>query len=298
MSEKFVHREGCFICGKPGRSVYRRRFDDEKIADFLRSRTYPEGFFDDVGDAAYQLLQCGDCALTWQAYVLAPEFEKSLYDEYLDMDYSLEKKEGASYPFRCDGFRHAVSAGLFFGGRPRDLDFLEIGMGWGFWTFTAKAVGYNAVGLELSDRKVAYARSRSIRVISDLTGCDERFHYIHAEEVLEHLSDVRSLLSPVLRSLRRGGVFFLTVPNGNRLNAKPPAQDWKPKKVAAPLEHINVFSREALVRLMADYGVEPMTTKMLATNALDTARLLGWHPSLYQRIQQHRTGTRLFFRKT
>ena len=78
--DRFVERRDCLICGRPGRSVYRRDFAHEDVAAFLRSRAYPEGFFDETGEACFELLHCNSCVFLWQAHVLAPEFEKSLYD--------------------------------------------------------------------------------------------------------------------------------------------------------------------------------------------------------------------------
>ena len=295
---KFFQRPDCPICGAQGLTVHRREFRDEAVAAFLDRRAYPAGFFEDVGEAGFELRRCDPCAFLWQVYVLTPSFEHDLYEKYLDMEHSQAKKVRAPMAYRSATFREVLFAGLFFDAVPADLDVLEVGMGWGFWTLAAAAAGYNAFGLELSPRKVAFARERGVRVLSDLTDHRGRFHYVHSEGVIEHINDLGGFVSSVSEAVRVGGIFYISVPDASRLTAKLPREGWRPNKRVYPLEHVNGFSNRSLVRLMERHGFEPLGTRELVANGLRVARSLGWHPSLREILRGHRAGTNVFFRKT
>lgn len=105
--------------------------------------------------------------------------------------------------------------------------FLDLGCGPGTFVFRALMAGHEAVGIDLSDEKVALAkdwrRARSLpedwddRLMvadgGDLPFPDQAFDVVTSYHVLEHVSDLPSVLFEAVRVTRRGGWLELRAPD-------------------------------------------------------------------------------------
>jgi MPBQ/MSBQ methyltransferase len=104
---------------------------------------------------------------------------------------------------------------------------LDIGSGFGSCVLAARNSGFDAVGIEISEFEVIYARKRLQRIRPDddaqtvylqgdfldfnfQAGC---FDAVTLWNVLEHIGDCRSVLGKVARLLKRGGIVFIICPN-------------------------------------------------------------------------------------
>ena len=115
---------------------------------------------------------------------------------------------------------------------------LEIGSGLGYLTFALTRAGYDARGLELSERAVAAARARfgNLYEVCDVTQVDgSRFlaDVVVMTEVLEHTPDPETLLRSINGMLRPGGFALITTPNKSSarraaywMTDNPPVHLW------------------------------------------------------------------------
>lgn len=97
--------------------------------------------------------------------------------------------------------------------------FLEVGFGLGDWMLTLADLGFTGVGVDLSaeavNRMNALMRPKSLRVLrADILQVDmsEKFDWVFAFEVLEHMKDDELAIRRVSDLLKPNGRLVLSVP--------------------------------------------------------------------------------------
>jgi len=155
---------------------------------------------------------------------------------------------------RLDAFERLVP-----GPRRRLLD---IGSGPGFFLKTAKARGWQALGIEPSQQAARHARSLGLEVAEGFFNAETapglgRFDAIQLNNVLEHVPDPAALLIEARELLEPNGVLCINVPN-----------DYSPFQIAArasttrtewwvsPKHHLNYFDFDSLSCLLERLGFD------------------------------------------
>lgn len=100
---------------------------------------------------------------------------------------------------------------------------LDIGCGTGKFLIEVAKAGGDAVGIELSDGRIADAHERAknagvpIEVVKgfgeSLPFPAELFGFVNMSELIEHVQDPHRVLSEVYRVLKTGGMAYMSVPN-------------------------------------------------------------------------------------
>lgn len=166
---------------------------------------------------------------TAAAYHLSPEIEAEL-DRHLRDNYrniftdeaiSSHIRDYVGMPF-ADSVVGVVADSL------RDSDrILDIGSGFGSFVLACRNRGLNAVGVEISDYEVAFARRRlsivrpednaeSVYLLNDarqLSGEGNSFGAITLWNVLEHIDDADRVIRTAADLLKPGGALFVICPN-------------------------------------------------------------------------------------
>jgi SAM-dependent methyltransferase len=137
---------------------------------------------------------------------------------------------------------------------------LDVGFGNGALVTTAAEVGFTAVGLDARVDAVTRLRefgyAAHVGLLEDFTS-DERFDVISLADVLEHVTFPKVALDKVTSLLAPGGHVFISTPNLDSFS-------WRVcDKVAnnpywGELEHLHVFGRERLYKLLAEHGYVPL----------------------------------------
>jgi SAM-dependent methyltransferase len=133
---------------------------------------------------------------------------------------------------------------------------LDVGCAFGFLLEEARARGWQAHGVEISDyaRRVAAEGNASAVVVKDLAALAAHrgsFRVVTCFDVIEHLYDLGTTLRAVHELLSDDGFLALCTPNVRSLSARLMGRFWFHVK---PREHPLLLSPPALQGLLADVG--------------------------------------------
>lgn len=152
---------------------------------------------------------------------------------------------------------------------------LDVGFGAGSLLQAAARGGWEAHGTEVSAPAVEHARSLGLQVVqgelADARYPAGHFDVVTAVEVLEHLPDPASLLREVKRILRPGGLFWATTPHGVGISARLLGTRWS---VVSPPEHLQLFSRGGMERLLKEVGFGKVSIAAHGTNPFEIVNAL------------------------
>jgi len=251
------------------------------VLDFL-SGYYGEAVREcDFSGMSYKIACCASCNFAWQVEILDGETMDFLYSALISSDRSKKKQDGLSLRQREHFSGQMLAFGRIFGGRAvRVLDF---GMGWGEWLLMARAFGFEATGVELSEERVHHARSIGLRAFTDLGPlAGEKFDVINLEQVMEHLPDPGGILQGLRDLLADGGILRIAVPDSTAEIEQLRSRCYVPQKGALqPLEHINCFTGDTLVKFGRSHGLQPREVRLptvcfgLKDSAIATLRAAG-----------------------
>jgi SAM-dependent methyltransferase len=141
---------------------------------------------------------------------------------------------------------------------------LDIGAGRGRFVAQARAAGWDADGIEPSQRGVQGARAQGIDLqqagIDDAVVADGRLDVATLWHVLEHLDDPGAALERIAAWLRPGGLLVVGVPNLASVQARAGGARWYHLDVPRHRTHFTVAGLHALLHR---HGLQPVATHHL-----------------------------------
>lgn len=137
---------------------------------------------------------------------------------------------------------------------------LDIGAAYGFFVEMASKRGFEAMGNDISQEAVDYAKTSNINVVLGKTKeqgfSDSSFDVVTVLGVIEHWHDPREEISEIYRILKKGGLLvILTLDTGNFLGRGA---------VKVP-EHVFYFSKHNLIKFLSNYGFKTIKTSINCT---------------------------------
>ena len=236
----------CAACGGTGLDLHLRV--GTPASDELGG---PQGLIpttDDFGTALADIVRCSDCGHMQLermpgAAELADAYTRAESGDYL--------AEEAGQRATAQGILDSIEKLT----PPARL--LDLGCWLGFLLAEATERGWQATGIEPSEFASAFARER--------LGLDVRTESLEAAElpdrgfeaavladVIEHFPDPRASLEELRRSLVPGGVLALALPDAGSVLARAMGGRWW----SVIPTHVQYFTRESLLRLLARSGFE------------------------------------------
>lgn len=135
--------------------------------------------------------------------------------------------------------------------------FLDVGCGGGFLVETARDLGWNAEGTEVSRAAAEFGRTKGLAihtgVIADAKLPAGAFDVVTLMEVVEHVPDPVALLAECAALLRPGGALYLTTPNWASLSRRVLGVRWSP----IGRDHVVYFTPRHLRRALTAAGLAP-----------------------------------------
>ncbi len=295
----FDIRHACPACGSRERTIISTvPYTNEPLASYMRNR-FPGIPAEALADVPYEIAQCKQCRLLYQTHIPTDTLEQHIYQAEKTEE-SLREKSGAEISFFIQKARECERIALLINKKPTDTRVLEFGSGWGNWLLIARALGYNAEGVEIMPERRKQAAANGLIVHESLDTVTGTFDYIYTDQVFEHLADPKQCLARLIERLIPGGILDMHVPNGNKIHTKIKTFSNKPPKEIAPLVHINCFTHQALMSFGMQAGLLFLSPKMLFADLL--RRTLPMRSAVYaeealKAWRRQTFSTNLYFRK-
>lgn len=294
----FIYRCNCELCGSDRKTILlSKEFADPAMWDLLE--LYYEGRINKsiLSSEKYEIVKCYECGFIWQAYILSDKLMEELYSVWISPEQSLEKKKNADISLFSGYVREVeIIAFLLYLKKPFEINVLDFGMGWGYWCQMAKAFGYNVIGVELCKERLNYARENGINAVENLSDIGtQKFDFINAEQVFEHIPNPLETLKLLVSRLRNKGIVRIAVPKGRSIEKELSNPDGKASKNAIlPLEHINCFTHRTLQELGEAAGLEVIKQPFLLGHRHDFKSFI---KGILGKYYRQFFGTSLYFRK-
>ena len=219
--------------------------------------------------------RCCSCGLvTTNPIPSAQEIENHYRQKLQSGNYQLYLKDPSKYDRVYSGFVDKVKSVLALEGQNLlGQDILDIGCFAGGLLDLFRNEGANVFGIELQKEAVEIASQK-------LPGCIYQadlhsdqfpqgpFDIITLTGVIEHVIEPLGLVSRIFELLKPGGMTMIQTPNSGSLFAKLMGRHWPPY---ASVEHIYLFTKESLTRVLSDTGFEK----------IETSKHWKWLPSSY-----------------
>ncbi len=255
-------RDACPLCGSPAsKTLLTLPFGGPEVSGFLT--TYYAGRVEAeyLRGGNYVLCRCNACGGMWQRDILDDAGMARLYGAWISPEKSRARRANPALSLQYA--RHCARLTRLFPD-PSAALLLDYGMGWGDWCHMARSFGFRVHGVELSEERVAHAKSLGISASGPDALPEGPVHFVYLEQVLEHVPDPRRLIASLVVRLVPGGYIHIGVPNGQWVEAATSVKDHArllKKGAAQPLEHINIFTPRSLRTLLASFDCEPASQR-------------------------------------
>ncbi len=195
----------------------------------------------------YRIVECRNCGI---CFSLIDDDYSEIRDKYSvskDAVYTSQSGE------RSAGYRRIISRIKSLA--PENARLLDIGASYGLFLNEAKAFGFRAEGIELSEDACRYCRD-ILRLdilcadIKDMKFDGQTFDIITAIEVIEHLNDPGSFIDKAHSLLKKNGIIYLATPDIGSFTAKIFGRNWWSYRRM----HIYYFSKATLSKLLYKKG--------------------------------------------
>ena len=206
----------------------------------------------------HQIVRCAGCGFTFQSPLPRAEETTALYDDayagategyFAKVDKKMRRSRGRARRLR----RLARGPGARF---------MDVGASGGFMMAAARESGFDATGIELDPKSVAYARQHypacpvfhgTVEMfLHDTPEAAASFDVIYCAEVIEHVPDVNAFVAAIARLMKPDGRLFLTTPDIGHWRRPRDIQRWD---AFDPPAHCLYFDRPSLTRLLAKHGL-------------------------------------------
>ena len=280
MNAQFISRKACPICHKePAKTLIEIPYASTEMQDYLSS------FYDNRVDATslydvnFVVQECMSCNSLYQKHIPDSRLSTVLYEDWVDpTSTSIEKISNYDiehYEFNASEIRQLFSLYDLPSGK---LNVLDYGMGWGSWAKMCSAYGAKTYGYDFSEKRNVHATKHGFNIINLTEITNKKFDLINTEQVFEHIPDPLETIQLLAESLTEGGVIKISVPHAFNFKARLKKIDWKTKNKfsnqsinpVAPLEHLNFFTRKAIVGMGEQAGLREIKIPLNKQYALSS----------------------------
>ncbi len=209
----------------------------------------------------YKLLECKNCKLIFQAQIPSDEFSEHLYEDIIDREDSLLKKNDFEKKFHKKLLYETDLIKGIFNKDNENVSILEFGAGWGFWLRYMKKKKFDVYAYEVSDTRIDFMKQNKIEVISNIENSTKKFDFIYSEQTFEHISNPQETLISLSKLLNDKGFILLRFPSNFLFKFKLNNKYNPSTDCAHPLEHINLFKKDSFKEMIKDTNLQIVDIK-------------------------------------
>ena len=228
----------------------------------------------------WSLVRCDDCGQAFHRNILSQEWNEIRFTRWMNENAirKFEEEHGSNHDAVRD-VQHVLRLKKY--AVERVLDF---GCGFGEFLEMCRLFGIEAHGV---DRSNARRFGAGIEIYAELDQAPDSFDAITMFEVLEHLDDPLGTLKTLRSRLNPRGIMIVEVPDTSGVTD---IVDRDSYSKIHPLDHINAFTPETLVRIMRQAGFEPINKEpaFVATSLTRVAK------DIAKSVLKQRTSQRYF----
>jgi len=258
-------RSHCPLCANSSfETLIHEPYDSPALKGFLDRQYEGRANTLQLSGYDYELVRCTACELGYQRNVPADALLAEIYDVWIpssERERLRRMRTLYDYSYTAEQVHFLIDQ---LGLQPWQVEILDFGMGWCEWASMARAFGCRVAGAELSVERLEYARSIGIETVDWDAIPKREFHFIHTEQVFEHLIEPVEVLKHLARALHPKGMLLVSVPD-SRVALKRAAGakfgSLAPKTIVPiqPLEHVNCFEFKTIERMAKAAGLKVMT---------------------------------------
>lgn len=211
----------------------------------------------------YKCLRCG----LFSTYPLPDRqtIKKHYKNRFQKGNYDLLRKYSKQYKRIYQNFTDEIEKTLLLKNKNqlRGLKVLDIGCFIGEFLELMKEKGAQVYGFELQKEAVKIAneklhgRAYRIDVMNDKFP-EQKFDIVTMIGLIEHVTNPIKLIKKCKKILKKDGLIFIQTPNTDSLFAKFMGKYWPPY---SPVEHIHLFSRQSLEKVLRTNGFQHIQFK-------------------------------------
>lgn len=254
---QMLSRKLCPVCSsKENNKLISIPFSDKKIESYLTKFYDSRVNLEYLADQNYTLIECIKCKCIYQKNILNEQGMNELYESWAIASELDTKTKQNSIENNSEIVKEILIVVDYFKKMPHELTFLDFGMGSGKWAMTAKALGCQVYGFDLSNTKVTAGKANGINCLTYDQIMHLRFDFINTEQVFEHLPKPTETLRYLSNVLRQDGLIKISVPFCNNISNRIKRLNWNAFKSeknspspVTPLEHINYFRRKSIITM-------------------------------------------------
>jgi 2-polyprenyl-3-methyl-5-hydroxy-6-metoxy-1,4-benzoquinol methylase len=149
---------------------------------------------------------------------------------------------------------------------------LDVGCATGALLECAAQRGYSVQGVEVCEPAARYGIERrsvpiEVGTLGSVSLPSSRYSAVHFSHVIEHVPDPRGFLAEVRRYMHHRGLGVVVTPNSDGLQARLFGEQWR----SAIADHVHLFRKRNLVRLLGECGFSVIATKTWGGLGIGTA---------------------------
>ena len=210
--------------------------------------------------------RCEGCGLVFVSPRLRPEVLRELYEhEYVRPSFlspATVEKKGRD----AEAYARSLRA---IAPPQTHSRLLDVGAGHGPFVVAAGHEGWDAVGQEFADLSELWDQVPALRGRIRVEPLEDEvawptggFDVVTLWEVAEHIQDPRATFGSVARVLRPGGILVLESPRADSVALTYLGPRWTQ---VIPEQHLYLWTREALSRLLSEIGFEVLEVRDAVT---------------------------------
>lgn len=137
----------------------------------------------------------------------------------------------------------------------KNIRMLDFGTGMSNFMYLAKKQGFDIYGYDIDGKINQYHRRRKIKMVDIEKFKDNYFDVITMFHVLEHIDEPVELLTFLKKKLRKNGIIYIDVPNGESLEIKLFGEK-SPYLSTSDKGHLYYYSLKTLPNILKGLGFE------------------------------------------